>query len=156
MQTTIRSEELAQWTPARPAIISEILIHGLGFLESTTSGENVSPGYQKATANILAAFAPTGASTLKISQHGKSPLDGSALLGAYFRSKKGTNGQPIISLTEEQIAAVHKFVEPIVYQGYTPQHYLDSFNGKPTDNHQRGFKTNYFSGDIRRRASSNV
>lgn len=100
--------------------------------------------YERILTNINNTFNPNGTARLSGSLKEGRPMDCSALLGAYFRSKLTyTDGSSVVKLTQEQLDAVYNFVQPLVDQinkekhneGMTPEIYLQSFEKSPRDNH---------------------
>lgn len=120
-------------------------------------GVDVTAFYQRVNENILELFDKQGrsrlvSSTLKIDE--RLPVDYSALLGAYFRSKaKYPDGESIVTLNDDQLNAVYKFVEPLIVgkmnahgEPLSAKEYLDSFSKTPKDNHREVITALIFNG----------
>jgi myosin heavy subunit len=163
-KNTLRKDEIEQWTHGRPNAISEILINGFSLLkESTTerTGDgqearykvdkiDVTALYQKVTANIFDKFTIKGDNKIAIREHNKPEVDGSALLGAYFRSSLiGADDHNIVELSKQELQAIYDFVEPLVPavpQGVTAKMWLDSFEGSAHEKHKKVLNALIFQG----------
>jgi hypothetical protein len=153
MPIELKSEEQEQWTIGSPNLLSEMLMNTVLLLREVTteknkkngqevysvSNVNMTSAYAQVLTNITELIAPTGASKLQsvaLKEKGR-PLDYSALLGAYFRSKvTQPDAQPLVILSDDQKSSVYKFVAPLVPENCTPEKFLDSFNRTPKENHK--------------------
>jgi hypothetical protein len=163
-KNALRKDEIEQWTHGRPNAISEILINGFAVLKETATERtgdgaearykvgkvDVTAIYQKVTTNIFDKFTIKGQHKLAIRELNKADIDGSALLGAYFRSSLiGADGQGIVALNEQELKAVYDFVESLVPaepHGVTPKLWLDSFEGTAKEKHKKVLTALIFQG----------
>lgn len=136
MPSSLKANELSQWTHGNPDLIAKLLFNLFSFLQlETNEGKDLHLAYAKVAENISKFISLLGAQRLHIPQHGRAAVDTSALLGAYLRLGITLDGKPIVELSSEQIEAVHAFVNPLIPKGFTPKQFFEGLKGTPSQKH---------------------
>ncbi|MCW8471630.1 hypothetical protein OQJ19_13385 [Fluoribacter gormanii] len=136
MPTSLKSNELSQWTHGDPDLMGKLLFNLFSFLKEATNKGKDNAEYKKVMQNIANFISLLGDQRLHIPQPGKAAIDASALLGAYLRLGITLNDKPIVELSDEQIEAVHTFVRPLIPENFTPKQFFDSLDGSPSQKHK--------------------
>lgn len=130
------------------------------------TGEDVTSFYNIIFDNINRFFNVNGKERLVGPTENNRPIDYSALLGAYYRSKLVyPDGTVAVALSNDELQAVYQFVDPIVSQinnelarsnnsPISAAQYLDSFGKSPKENHSTILKALVFCGIPEEKRSS--
>lgn len=136
MPSSLKANELSQWTHGNPDLIGKLFLNLFEFLRlETNKGKDPYGVYAKINVNISFFISLLGDGRLYIPQLNMAGKDASALLGAYLRQGITIDDVPIVELSPEQIEVVHTFVNPLIPPGFTAKQFFDGLKGKPSEKH---------------------